>query len=141
MIHVDRNIYRGPHVGPIELHSQNITIVLNLEAGSANVGDGSPLEETLNAELFHIRMYPHPSGGLLPPSLEYLLAANTFLNMRQDQLTYVHCKHGVDRTGMVIAAYRMLSCGWTARRAGREAIREGMHWIYWPWLIQLWRLK
>jgi len=36
---------------------------------------------------------------------------------------YVHCQRGIDRTGMMCAAYRMVECGWTAD----EAVDEMVH--------------
>jgi tyrosine-protein phosphatase SIW14 len=41
---------------------------------------------------------------------------------------FVHCKRGRDRTGVVVAAYRMAHDGWTAGRAIDEAKRFGMAW-------------
>lgn len=37
----------------------------------------------------------------------------------------VHCRHGADRTGLVIAAYRVVVQGWTKDAAEREMIRGG----------------
>lgn len=33
---------------------------------------------------------------------------------------YVHCKHGMDRTGVAVAAFRIVNLEWTADRALRE---------------------
>ena len=41
---------------------------------------------------------------------------------------FVHCKRGADRTGTVIAVYRMIVDGWTDRDANREAKRHGIGW-------------
>lgn len=37
----------------------------------------------------------------------------------------VHCWHGADRTGMVVALYRMLEQGWTREAAIREMLEGG----------------
>lgn len=37
----------------------------------------------------------------------------------------VHCQHGQDRTGLVVAAYRVLVCGWTKVAAMKEAVHLG----------------
>ena len=37
----------------------------------------------------------------------------------------VHCTHGADRTGLMIAAYRMVVQGWSEADAEREMIRGG----------------
>jgi protein tyrosine/serine phosphatase len=44
------------------------------------------------------------------------------------QPVFIHCKRGADRTGTVVAVYRMLIEGWTASEANREAKRHGIGW-------------
>jgi protein tyrosine phosphatase (PTP) superfamily phosphohydrolase (DUF442 family) len=41
-------------------------------------------------------------------------------------VVFVHCKDGVDRTGVVVACYRMAEEGWTAEAAAAEARARGM---------------
>lgn len=41
---------------------------------------------------------------------------------------FVHCKRGADRTGTVVAAYRMKFENWTAEEANREAKKFGLGW-------------
>jgi protein-tyrosine phosphatase len=48
---------------------------------------------------------------------------------------YVHCLHGQDRTGYVIAAYRMLIQGWSFKRAYQEAKDMGHKWWFAPYLL------
>jgi protein tyrosine/serine phosphatase len=38
---------------------------------------------------------------------------------------FVHCQYGCDRTGTVIACYRILHDGWSSQLALREAERYG----------------
>jgi tyrosine-protein phosphatase SIW14 len=50
--------------------------------------------------------------------------------------TFIHCSHGQDRTGLVIACYR-LSRGWTKPDAAAEMLAHGFHkslhglWEFW----------
>jgi len=43
----------------------------------------------------------------------------------RDKKVFVHCRLGDDRTGMMIAAYRMSEQGWTAKRAAKEMRANG----------------
>jgi len=42
----------------------------------------------------------------------------------------VHCQHGADRTGAMVAAYRIFAQGWETERAIEELPRFGFHAIY-----------
>lgn len=43
----------------------------------------------------------------------------------QNQPVYVHCEHGTDRTGLVIALYRVFYEGWSADEAHEEMMNMG----------------
>ncbi len=43
---------------------------------------------------------------------------------------FVHCKHGADRTGAMVAVYRMLSQSWSRNDALSELPRFGFHRIW-----------
>ncbi len=50
-------------------------------------------------------------------------AINEILSVLQDPANfpiYLHCKHGKDRTGLVMALYRVEVQGWTPKRAYQE---------------------
>lgn len=51
----------------------------------------------------------------------------------------VHCLHGSDRTGCIIAAYRMVYCGWSREQALVEFIdpRYGYHAGWFPNILTL----
>jgi protein tyrosine phosphatase (PTP) superfamily phosphohydrolase (DUF442 family) len=44
-----------------------------------------------------------------------------------DKKIFVHCRYGDDRTGMMIAAYRMAMQGWTWQEARKEMDKFGFH--------------
>jgi tyrosine-protein phosphatase SIW14 len=50
------------------------------------------------------------------------------LRKNPDKKIFVHCQLGVDRTGMMIAAYRMGEQGWTAEESLREMETFGFSW-------------
>jgi protein tyrosine phosphatase (PTP) superfamily phosphohydrolase (DUF442 family) len=48
----------------------------------------------------------------------------------QNHPVFVHCQHGADRTGMMVAAYRIFEQGWTAEQAAKELPNFGFHEIW-----------
>jgi len=40
----------------------------------------------------------------------------------------IHCKHGSDRTGCIVVAYRIIMCGWTREDAIKEFRYGGFHY-------------
>ena len=45
-----------------------------------------------------------------------------------NQPVFIHCKRGADRTGTIIAVYRMKFENWTDKQANREAKKYGIGW-------------
>ena len=51
--------------------------------------------------------------------------------------TFVHCEHGQDRTGLVVAMWRVVRCGWSKDAAQQEMLDLGFHkelvglWAFW----------
>lgn len=135
---VDSGIWRGPEpvtaADKAQLQSLGVKYTLDLETGS-RFCDGSPLAETLWLNIYGIRVLSHPLGAILPPTKSELsLAAGV---MKSFGPLYVHCKAGVDRTGMVCAWYRMHVQGWSYEDAIAEMAKLGTHkWYYW-WMLFL----
>jgi protein tyrosine/serine phosphatase len=47
-----------------------------------------------------------------------------------DKKIFVHCEFGIDRTGLMIAAYRMAEDGWTQKKALAEMRLNGFNWMH-----------
>lgn len=58
------------------------------------------------------------------------------LQKNQDKKIFVHCRYGDDRTGMMIAAFRMAMQGWSAAEAAREMRKFGYHRAFCPTLVR-----
>jgi len=68
-----------------------------------------------------------PMHGVVAPSSEQVAKALALLN--SDNAVFVHCRRGADRTGTIIACYRMTHDGWDNERALKEAKLYGMSWL------------
>ncbi len=139
-LRVYEGIYRGQQPEGVPdwniLRDLGIKYTLDLQTGSALLSDGSPLQEALRAEGYGIRSYAHPLGWILPPTQTELRDAVNFITYHKP--CYVHCKSGVDRTGMVIAALTSSALHPETRTAAvQEMKRCGMHWWYywWAWFL------
>jgi tyrosine-protein phosphatase SIW14 len=64
--------------------------------------------------------YVHIPWCCMRPKDEILAKFLTTMRENSSQKVFVHCQLGKDRTGMMIAAYRMAEQGWTAPEAMHE---------------------
>lgn len=117
---VDQKLYRGgqpTEQGFRELARMGVKTVVDLRA--EDTGDREQERQLTNAlgmEWVHLpmRMYWRPSD-------DQVLA---FLRVVADpsrQPVFVHCRKGEDRTGTLVAIYRITQQGWTPERAYAEA--------------------
>jgi tyrosine-protein phosphatase SIW14 len=68
-----------------------------------------------------------PMTGLTPPTEAEISKILALLEDETSGPVFVHCKQGVDRTGAVIAAYRIDHDRWDNARALSEAKSAGIH--------------
>ena len=54
----------------------------------------------------------------------------TLIRKNPDKKIFVHCRVGDDRTGMMIAAYRMAEQGWTPKQAMEEMTKYGFSLVH-----------
>ena len=73
-----------------------------------------------------------PMTGLKPPTQEETSKVLTILEDGSAGPVFVHCKRGADRTGAVIAAYRIDHDGWDNAGALKEAMDRGMSFFQLP---------
>jgi tyrosine-protein phosphatase SIW14 len=67
-----------------------------------------------------------PMTGMIPPTETEMATILRLLEDNSAGPVFVHCKRGADRTGAVIAAYRIHHDHWENDRAFREAMSSGM---------------
>ena len=68
--------------------------------------------------------YEHIRMEAWDPQPEEVKAFLEIVTNPEKQPVFVHCMHGADRTGTMVAVYRMVAEGWSAERA-LEEMRNG----------------
>jgi tyrosine-protein phosphatase SIW14 len=124
---VNERLYRGAQPkkdGLKKLAALGVKSILNLRGE-----DATSLAEQKEAKELGLNYYALPMGGLSRPSDEQISIALSIINNPENGVVFVHCKHGADRTGVVIACYRMTQESQTAEQAKEEAEKHGMSWV------------
>ena len=69
-----------------------------------------------------------PLSNWFAPSEEQVTRILDIINDPSRQPVFVHCQRGADRTGTIVAIYRIMHDCWTDEEALREARKHGMGW-------------
>jgi tyrosine-protein phosphatase SIW14 len=67
-----------------------------------------------------------PMKGLSAPTLEQMSKVLTILDKSDSWPVFIHCRRGADRTGTVLACYRIIHDHWENRKALEEAKANGL---------------
>ena len=121
---VNPNLFRGgqpSRAGIARLKQLGVRTILNLRQP-----DRFSRAEEDQARAAGIRYISVPMRNFLRPSRDSIAAVLKLLDDPVNQPVYVHCLHGSDRTGTVIACYRISHETWTAQKAIAEALTFGM---------------
>ena len=75
-----------------------------------------------------------PNNALRPDSAKVMAFLRAVEEFSPSGAVYVHCRHGMDRTGFAVAAYRIVVEGWDARAAMAElrSIQAFPHALMFP---------
>lgn len=137
MTEVTPRLSRGPRPeGLAALRELGFTQVIDLQSGVEDALTETRYEfDCLHPERYGVRLVRIPCSDLLPPRQDQVIE---FLQaLRSGRKTYLHCHSGVDRTGFMVAVYRMQIQGWSYRRAHEEWVSMGRHWWYSWWSLAL----
>lgn len=121
---VNARLYRGgqPRKGGLRrLAALGVNTIINLRDD-----DERARAEGQEARAEGLRYFNVPFGRLGRPADEQVAKVLSLLDAPENGVVFVHCAKGQDRTGTVIAIYRISQDGWTGREAKREAERYGM---------------
>jgi len=127
---IDANLYRGgrpTEAGMKELAARGIKTVINLRN---NKDDGAT--EEIWARAAGLNFYNMPLNIWFRPKSAHMNKIMAIIGRKENQPVFVHCNLGADRTGMVVAIYRISHDGWTAKQANAEAKDSGLgKWQFW----------
>ncbi|HVG18058.1 MAG TPA: protein tyrosine phosphatase family protein [Blastocatellia bacterium] len=124
---VSDKLYRGgqPVIGGVKKLSElGIKTVVNLRGEDENTR-----AEQKEVEAAGLRYFSIALPGLSRPTDEQIERVMEVLDAPENGPVFVHCKRGSDRTGTVVAIYRIKHENWTAERAKSEAKKYGMSWM------------
>ncbi|HSR08402.1 MAG TPA: tyrosine-protein phosphatase [Bryobacteraceae bacterium] len=124
---VNDHVYRGAQPtweGFSNLNKLGIKIVVDLR----EPGDRSALENKI-VTAAGMKYISVPMYGMATPKNESVQKVLALLEDNSTGPVFVHCKRGADRTGGVIACYRIEHDGWKNDKALVEARSMGMSWF------------
>jgi protein tyrosine/serine phosphatase len=124
---VDEHVYRGGQPtaeGFANLAKKGIKTVIDLRSGDSR-GEAA-LVKKLGMKYVHV-----PMGALSEPRNVDVERVLSLLDppASSDWPVFIHCMRGKDRTGVVIACYRISRAGWNTRKALDEARNHGLSWL------------
>jgi tyrosine-protein phosphatase SIW14 len=124
---VDEHVYRGAQPTPEgfrNLASLGIKTIVDLRGP-----EHSEAAEKKIVEADGMRYVGIPMRGMTTPTDRQISDALKLMNDPASGPVFIHCRRGADRTGAVIACYRISHDHWDAARAQDEANNFGMNFF------------
>jgi len=121
---VNDSIYRGgapTAVGLEELGAMGVKMVIDLREPN-----GATEVERKDVEKLRIKYISVPIGEFSTPTAGQIDHLLTLLMHPNPGPIFIHCRRGKDRTGTVVACYRIQHDNWTNQKALAEANEYGM---------------
>lgn len=123
---VNETIYRGgqpTEEGIRELAKMGVKTVINLRGADERAKREEAWTRAAGMKFINVSL-----DNWTRPKTEKIAEIEKMIVAPENQPVFVHCKRGADRTGTVIAVYRIEHDGWDARRANEEAKQYGFGW-------------
>lgn len=120
------SIYRGAQPSPEGFQSLaklGVKTVIDLRGGGHR--SATEKKEVESAGMHYVNI---PLSGHSAPSAEEVTKLLSLLNDKSTGPVFVHCRRGADRTGTIIACYRITHDHWQNEKALAEAKANGMSW-------------
>ena len=123
---VNANFYRGAQpteTGVKELAKMGVKTIIDLR-GEDKLSE----EEKLWAKNSGIGFISVNLSNWFKPKTEDIERIIKEINAAGNQPVFIHCRRGADRTGTVVAVYRITHDDWTAKHAINEAKKFDFGW-------------
>ena len=124
-------LYRGAQpkeAGLSELKLLGVTTIVDLRGEDQE----KVTWERNRAESLGMRFVPIPVSGWSPPTDEQVVQFLSLFRGEPGQKIFVHCRFGDDRTGVLVATYRMAFEKWSAEQAMKEMYFFGFNGFWHP---------
>jgi Protein tyrosine/serine phosphatase len=123
---INSNLYRGgqpTEAGIKELSKMGVKTIIDLRDDDDRAQKEDRLVRSAGLRFINI-----PLSNWFGPKDEMIDGILKQIDQPDNQPVFVHCKRGSDRTGTVIAVYRITHDGWTGEQANAEAKKFGFGW-------------
>jgi protein tyrosine/serine phosphatase len=134
---VRTGLYRGGHPNTASfatLESKGIKTIVDLEIDNGIEADTDDITQELDdASKAGIAVLRFPMSAFDSPDDEFDRMIDQIMVILSDETLgpiYVHCAHGQDRTGLVIALERVIDEGWSPKDAHDEMLALGFHTMF-----------
>ncbi len=127
---VTPNLYRGAQPtdrGFQELQRLGVEIVVNFRNERGKIE-----AERRSVERLGLRYVSIPWGASHNPTSQQVADFLELLYANPQSKVFVHCHKGADRTGVMVAAYRIVEQHWTPPQAIQEMRTYHYHHFWWP---------
>lgn len=128
---VNDRLYRGGQPSKDsfrKLAALGVKTIINLRDDDENARAEAEEAKAAGFNYFNI-----PFKRFKRPNDSQIERVLSLIDTNENGIVFVHCQKGEDRTGMVIAIYRISHDGWTDQHAIQEAKRFGMGF----WQLQM----
>lgn len=138
LVKVRPGLYRGGHpstAGLKQLQQLGVNTIIDLEVGDFIEATPKAIKKELeDAPKFGIKVIHKPMSAFEPALSrrfdEQMDSIVKELGNRANGTIYVHCRHGRDRTGLVIGLERVYLENWSAEKAYKEMVDRGFRTFF-----------
>ncbi len=125
-------LYRGAQPtaqGFEQLQKLGVAVVIDFRDEKSQID-----RERRELQARHMTFVSIPWNAFHDPAPEQVREYFAVLRANADKKVFVHCHKGADRTGTMVALYRIAAQGWTADDAVREMKTYHLHAFWFPHL-------